>query len=139
MPIEQKIDALVENFDLFDDWEERYGYLIELGKKLPELEEADRIDANKVKGCVSQVWLVASDDQADPNIIHFKADSDAHIVRGLIAVLLDICSGQSKQEIQAVDLGDIFQRLGLKEHLSPSRSNGFYAMIERIKLLSGEY
>ena len=129
------IDRILEDFDFLDDWEDRYRYVIELGKKLPELDEELRTPATRVEGCVSQVWLHSS---AEPNgsggpVLVFQGDSDAHIVRGLIAILFEIYSGQQARKILETDPNQIFDRLGLRDHLTPQRSNGLNAMVERIK------
>ena len=121
---------LIENFSFLGDWEERYGYLIELGKELPSLDEADKNDQTKVEGCMSQVWLKT---KVDGDVLTFDGESDAHIVRGLIAVLRIILSGKTKKEIQQTDVKAIFRQLGLESHLSPTRRNGFFAMVERIQ------
>ena len=124
------LETLMDDFALFDDWEERYRYIIELGNGLKPLSEAEHNDTNKVQGCVSQVWLV---NDRDGERLSFRGDSDAHIVRGLVAILLDLYDGKSAQEIAAYDAESAFQQLGLGEHLTPQRSNGFYAMVQRIR------
>lgn len=124
------IEALIEDFSFLDDWEERYRYVIELGKDLDPLSAEEHSAANKVQGCVSQVWLVS---EANGAHLVFRGDSDAFIVRGLIAILLRIYSGRTATEILAIDAREIFERLGLNEHLSPQRSNGLYSMVERVK------
>lgn len=128
------IDSLIDDFSFLDDWEDRYRFVIELGKELAPLSEDEHSTANKVQGCVSQVWLVTEphDNTASAPII-FRGDSDAFIVRGLIAIVLGIYSGKTADEILAIDARDIFQKLGLNEHLSPQRSNGLYSMVERVK------
>jgi len=129
------IDDIIENFALLDEWDDRYRYVIELGRSLAPLDERDRNDANKVQGCASQVWLsttVQPNGQAGP-LLSFIADSDAHILRGLIAILFAIYSGKHARDILATDAVALFERLGLKEHLTPQRSNGFRSMVERIK------
>jgi cysteine desulfuration protein SufE len=129
------IDEIIENFALLDEWDDRYRYLIELGRGLPPLSEATRSDTNKVQGCASQVWLATTtrpNGKAGPVLI-FHGDSDAHIVRGLIAILFALFSGKSATEILATDAIAIFDRLGLREHLTPQRSNGFRSMVERIR------
>jgi cysteine desulfuration protein SufE len=128
--INTEIEDLVDEFDLLGDWEERYKYLIDMGKVLPDMPEADRTDANKVKGCVSQVWLVT---EPGEDAIVFRADSDAHIVRGLAALLLRLYSGRSREDILSVDAREVLRRIGLDEHLSPQRSNGLNSMIGRIR------
>ncbi|MBR9826761.1 MAG: SufE family protein [Alphaproteobacteria bacterium] len=128
--IQTEIDELVEEFDFLGDWEERYKYLIDMGKALPGLEDAERTDLTRVKGCVSQVWLVHENDGAKHI---FRADSDAHIVRGLAALLLRIYSGRTSEEIRSVDAREVLLKIGLAEHLSPQRSNGLASMIGRIQ------
>jgi len=129
------IDEILENFSLLDEWDDRYRYVIELGRALAPLDARDRRDANKVQGCASQVWLatkVVPNGQAGP-VLSFMGDSDAHIVRGLIAILFVIYSGKHARDILATDAIALFERMGLREHLTPQRSNGFRAMVERIK------
>ena len=129
------IDQIVENFALLDEWDDRYRYVIELGRTLPPLAESAHIDANKVRGCASQVWLVTHvkpDGSAGP-ILRFEGDSDAHIVRGLIAILLTLYSGRSPQDILATDAMAVFNEFGFREHLTPQRSNGLRSMVERIR------
>ena len=129
------IGEIIENFELLDDWDDRYRYLIELGRSLPALPDADRNDANKVRGCMSQVWLVPHLAKAGngQNRLFFAADSDAHIVKGLIAVLAALFSGKPTSEIGGTDAEAAFKQLGLDQHLSPSRRNGLVAMVEKIK------
>jgi cysteine desulfuration protein SufE len=129
------LDEIVDNFSLLEEWDDRYRYVIELGRSLDPLSERDRTEANKVQGCASQVWLatkVRSDGQAGP-VLTFSGDSDAHIVRGLIAVLFATFSGKHAREILSTDAIALFERLGLREHLTPQRSNGFRSMVERIR------
>ena len=129
------IDDIIDNFDLLDDWDDRYRYLIELGRQLAPLDEKARTDANKVRGCASQVWLDTHVERAsghDP-VLRFYGDSDAHIVRGLVALTLAKFSGHTAQDIIGADAAALFQRLGLSEHLTPQRSNGVKSMVERIK------
>ena len=129
------IDEIIENFELLEEWDDRYRYLIELGRALPPLPEAARNDANKVQGCASQVWLatdVQPDGAAGP-VLRFTGDSDAHIVRGLIAVLFALYSGHRAREILSTDAIAVFEKLGLREHLTPQRSNGFRSMVDRIR------
>ncbi len=121
---------LIENFSFLADWEDRYAYLIELGKDLPPMSDADKNDLTKVEGCMSQVWLKT---KTDGEVLSFIGESDAHIVRGLIAVLRIILSGKTKEEIRQTDVEAVFKQLGLESHLSPTRRNGFFAMVERIK------
>jgi cysteine desulfuration protein SufE len=129
------IDEISENFSLLDEWDDRYRYIIELGRTLAPLPAEAYTDANKVQGCASQVWLITS---ARPNgaggpVLAFRGDSDAHIVRGLIAILFSLYSDKSARDILAVDPSALFERLGLREHLTPQRSNGLKSMVARIR------
>ncbi len=129
------IDEITDNFALLDDWDDRYRYVIELGRELEPLPETARNDRNKVQGCASQVWLatkVDPDGKTGP-VLEFAGDSDAHIVRGLIAILLALYSRRPARDILSTDALAVFERLGLGQHLSPQRSNGFRSMVERIK------
>jgi cysteine desulfuration protein SufE len=129
-------DAIRSDFALLDDWEDRYRYVIELGRALPPLPEALRTDANKVRGCASQVWLASGGRRAGPTappVLTFLGDSDAHIVRGLIAILFAMYADKTAEEILRVDARAAFAELGLQEHLTPQRSNGFFSMVERIR------
>src|SRR3954471_5982805 len=130
------IDEIIENFALLDEWDDRYRYVIELGRGLAQLDERDRKEANKVQGCASQVWLATTlhPNGQDGPVLSFAGDSDAHIVRGLIAILFAIYSDKHARDILAADAIEIFNRIGLREHLTPQRSNGFRSMVERIKL-----
>jgi cysteine desulfuration protein SufE len=128
------IGEIIDNFALLDDLDDRYRYLIELGRELPPLAAEAHNDANKVQGCASQVWLdtrVRSNGAGGP-VLTFVGDSDAHIVRGLIAILFAMYSGRSAKDILATDAVALFERIGLREHLTPQRSNGFRSMVERI-------
>ena len=129
------IDDIIENFSLLEDWDDRYRYVIELGRGLPPLSEHEHNDANKVQGCASQVWVATSvaPNGASGPVLTFLGDSDAHIVRGLIAILFLVYSGKPAKDILSTDAIALFERLGLREHLTPQRSNGFRAMVERIK------
>ena len=121
------IDEIVDNFSLLDEWDDRYRYVIELGRSLGALPERERTEANRVQGCASQVWLattVHSNGRGEP-VLMFSGDSDAHIVRGLIAILFAIFSGKRAADILSTDAIALFERLGLREHLTPQRSNGF--------------
>ena len=128
------IDELVDNFELLGDWESRFGYLIDLGKELPPMNAADQSEANRVHGCQAQVWMKLLPD-ADGRIT-IMADSDAFIVKGLIAVLLTIYSGKTAQEILDTDGPAKLDRLQLAEHLSPTRKNGLFAMVQRVRELA---
>jgi cysteine desulfuration protein SufE len=129
------IDEIIENFALLDEWDDRYRYIIELGRTLPALPEDARVETNKVQGCASQVWMRSSvrpDGQEGP-VLHFVGDSDAHIVRGLIAILFTLYNDKPAREIVTTDAIALFNRLGLGDHLTPQRSNGFRSMVERMK------
>ena len=130
------VDELVENFAQLGPWEERYRYLIELGRKLPPLPETDRVEANKVRGCMSQVWLTSRVQPGPPARLEFRGDSDAHIVKGLIALLFKLYSNRTPREILALDARAVFERLGLENHITMNRRNGFYSMVERIRSLA---
>ena len=127
---DMSIDELAESFELLGDWESRYGYLIDLGKQLPAMDEADKYEAHKVHGCQAQVWMKFA--LCDDGRIDIVADSDAFIVRGLIAVLLMIYSGRTVKEILNTDGPAVLERLQLASHLSPTRKNGLFAMVKRI-------
>jgi len=133
MPQATSFDEIIADFELLDDWEDRYRYVIELGRKLQPLPESARTAANKVQGCVSQVWLATNVDRDNLVRLSFLGDSDAHIVRGLIAILFALYSGQTADAILGIDANAILGRLHLKEHLTPQRSNGLVAMVERIR------
>jgi cysteine desulfuration protein SufE len=129
--IDTELAELSAEFEILGDWEERYRYVIDLGRELAPLTDAERSDANKVRGCASQVWLV-TEPQADGSL-RFRGDSDAHIVRGLIAILLRLFSGRRSEEILAFDAAAAFETLGLKGALSQQRSNGLASMVARIR------
>ena len=125
---------IIENFSLLDEWDERYRYVIELGRSLGAFPESARNDANKVPGCVSQVWLATTvQRRGDEPVLTFIGDSDAHIVRGLVAILIAMLSGRPASEIVAADPIALFEELGLREHLTPQRSNGFRSMVTRMR------
>jgi cysteine desulfuration protein SufE len=129
------IDDIRENFELLEDWDDRYRYVIELGRTLEPMPEAEHSGANKVQGCASQVWLskrVERNDAGEP-LLKYLGDSDAHIVRGLISILLTLYSGHTPRQILATDAIAIFDEFGFREHLTPQRSNGLRAMVERIR------
>ena len=135
MDIPQNIQDMMDDFSFLDDWEDRYMHVIELGRSLAPLSDDERNASTKVNGCVSQVWLVLKiekDDSGNP-VLNFRGDSDAHIVKGLVAVVLTIFSGRTAQGITDIDAAAILSGLGLEEHLTPQRSNGLHAMIGRIK------
>lgn len=128
------IDEIISNFELLDDWEERYRYVIELGRLMEPLPDEAHTDANKVQGCASQVWLQMNVDEAQgKSVLHLRGDSDAHIVRGLVALLISLYNGKTAEEALSVDALALFKDLGLAEHLTPQRSNGVRSMVERIR------
>jgi cysteine desulfuration protein SufE len=129
-----KIDEIRDNFALLDDWDDRYRYVIELGRTLDPMPEAEHCAANKVQGCASQVWLSRKlDRDGSEPVLSYLGDSDAHIVRGLIAILLTLYSGKTPEDILSTDAIAVFDELGFREHLTPQRSNGLRAMVERIR------
>jgi cysteine desulfuration protein SufE len=130
--IDAELDELADEFDLLGDWEERYRHIIDLGRGLDPLADAERSDANRVRGCASQVWLVR-ERSADGSRLIFRGDSDAHIVRGLVSVVLRLLSDRTPQDITAFDAKAAFARLGLAGALSTQRANGLAAMVERIR------
>jgi cysteine desulfuration protein SufE len=130
-----QIDEILKNFEFLDDWEDRYRYLIELGRTLEPLPVEAHNAANKVQGCASQVWLetkITGEEDGEP-ILHFRGDSDAHIVRGLVALTLALYSDRPANEIFATDAAPLFERLGFSQHLTPQRSNGLRSILKRIK------
>ena len=128
------IDEIRDNFALLEEWDDRYRYVIELGRTLAPMSEAEHSAANKVQGCASQVWLARAIDRSNGEpVLNFRGDSDAHIVRGLIAILLTLQSGKTARDILGTDPIAVFDELGFREHLTPQRSNGRRAMVERIK------
>ena len=136
-PAPPAFEEIVDTFDLLDDWEERYRYLIDLGRELPPLAAAERSDANRVDGCVSQVWLVPRIEcRGGVRCLRFEGDSDAHITRGLVAVLRALYSGRSLAEIPAVDAAASLGRLDLASHISRQRSNGLQSMVKRIRAIA---
>jgi cysteine desulfuration protein SufE len=136
-PMTQALDDIIADFELLDDWEDRYRYIIDLGRQLAPLPDQARTEGNKVQGCVSQVWLQTSvGDGPDPEVA-FLGDSDAHIVKGLVAIILALYSGKPASAISSTDAEALMKQLGLNEHLSPQRSNGLRAMVGRIRRDAG--
>ncbi len=128
---------LIETFDMLGDWEEKYRFIIDLGRQMPTLPEEEKTDANKVSGCLSSVWVIARSAEADgEQVIEFLADSDSAIVRGLVAMLRSVYSGQTPRDIVAFDIDGLFERLQLGQHLSMGRRNGLSEMVRRIKTLA---
>ncbi len=132
---QETLEELVENFGLFDDWEERYRYLIDLGRKLPNLDEKLKKDEYLVRGCTSQVWLIP--EIKDGDIFTFQADSDSHIIRGLVMVLMAAYKGKPVADLAQIDINGAFERMGMDQHLSVNRRNGFFSMVEVIKSIGG--
>ena len=128
------IQALKDTFEFFDDWEDKYRFVIDLGRDLPTLDTSHRVDENIIRGCQSQVWLVH---EFRDNTLHFAMDSDAHIVRGLISIVLIALNDRSPEEILATDIEALFEELQLLSHLSATRGNGLRAMIQRIRQVAG--
>src|SRR5574337_1410032 len=128
------IDEIRDNFSVMEEWDDRYRYVIELGRSLEPMPEAEHSAANKVNGCVSQVWLSRRIDHDDRGpVLRYRGDSDAHIVRGLVAILLTLYSDRTPREIIATDAIAVLDELGLRDHLTPQRSNGLRSMVERIR------
>ena len=128
------IDEIRDNFALLEDWDDRYRYVIELGRTLQAMPDAEHSQDNKVQGCASQVWLSKRVDRSgNEPVLNYRGDSDAHIVRGLIAILLTLYSGRTPQQILATDALAVFNEFGFREHLTPQRSNGLRSMVERIR------
>ena len=129
------IDEIRDNFALLDEWDDRYRYVIELGRTLDPMPDSEHSQANKVQGCASQVWLARSEQRNDAGepVLSYLGDSDAHIVRGLIAILLTLMSDRTPKQILATDAVQVFDEFGFADHLTPQRSNGLRAMVERIR------
>jgi len=127
------VDEFVENFEFLDDWEGRYAYLVELGESLPPLDEALRTEENRVQGCLSKVWVAPLADAGDRSRLRFVGDCDTAIIKGVLAVLIELMSGHTRQEIEALDIDGLFERIQLAEHLSPNRHFGIYAIVELMK------
>ena len=130
------LEDVIETFEVFEDWEDRYRYLIDLGRKLPPYPEEARTEAHKVRGCVSQVWLNPHLSDDTPPKFSFDGDSDAHIVRGLVALMMLMFSGKTAKEILSIDAKGVLEQLGLSRHLSPMRTNGLFSMLGRIRELA---
>ena len=134
---EEQAEQLVEGFELFDSWDDRYRFLIDLGRKLPTMTEAEKNEESRVHGCQSSVWIAERPQPEDANtIVRFVGDSDSSLVKGLIAVLWRVCSGQPAEKIVSFDVEGLLDRLGLSHHLTIGRRNGMYEMVKRIKALA---
>ena len=131
--MQSDINTIIEDFEFLEDWEDKYRYVIELGKALPEFNDAARTAENKVNGCVSQVWLESKVTGTEQKIVHFDGDSDAHIVRGLVAIMIAAMSDRPAEEIVEFDAEALLAQIGLDSHLTPQRSNGLRAMVSRMK------
>jgi cysteine desulfuration protein SufE len=127
------VDEFVENFEFLDDWDARYAYLVELGEALAPLDEALRTEENRVQGCISKVWVAALADPHDATCVRYVGDCDTSIIKGVLAVLIELLSGRTPQEIEAVDVDALFDRIRLAENLSPNRHFGIYAIVELMK------
>ena len=129
------LDDIVENFELLDDWEQRYLYITELGENLPPppMPDALKTDENRVKPCMSQVWVSAYPDEKDPALIRYHGDCDTSIIKGVLAILIELASGRSASAIEQLDVDEVFERLHLYDHLSPNRHVGVYAIVELMK------
>jgi cysteine desulfuration protein SufE len=128
-----KIDEILDDFEYLEEWEDRYRYVIELGKALPDLPDSEKTSENKVRGCASQVWLVNETGDGKDPVMTLRGDSDAHIVRGLVAIVLAIYSGRHASDIATLDALDTFRKIGMIEHLSAQRANGLRSMVTRIQ------
>lgn len=126
----QPLDQIIDTFELFDDWEGRFQYVIDLGKTVPDMAESLKTPETEVKGCTSKVWMVP---EIRDGVFHFQADSNAMIVKGLIGILMSVYQGQPVSEIKSIDIESIFGQLGLEQNLSPNRRSGFFSMVEKIK------
>jgi cysteine desulfuration protein SufE len=128
-----KLDDIVDIFELLEDWDQRYQYLTELGEQLPPMPEELKTENNKVRGCMSQVWISAYRDPEDPRRTHFHGECDTSIIKGVLALLIQLICGGTQKEIEALDVDELFSRLSLDEHLSPNRHLGVYAIVELMK------
>jgi len=127
------VEEAVENFEFLDDWEARYAYLVELGEALPPLDEALRVEGNRVHACMSKVWVCALEDPAHPGRLFYQGDCDTAIIKGVLALLITLMSGRTRDDILSLDLDQLFDEIKLAEHLSPNRHVGIYAIVELMK------
>jgi cysteine desulfuration protein SufE len=130
---------VLENFEFLEDWESRYAYLVELGERLPPLEERYRTEENRVKGCMSKVWVCPVADPAHPGRIVYVGDCDTSIIKGVVALLIGLMSGRTPDDARALDLDGLFDELKLAEHLSPNRHFGIFAVVELMKQQAGRF
>lgn len=135
----EQAQLLIDTFEMLGDWEEKYRFIIDLGRQLPPMDESDKVDANKVRGCLSSVWLVAENHEENGEcVVDFVADSDSAIVKGLVAILRSVYSGQTARDVLEFDIDGLFERLDLAGHLSMGRRNGLSEMVKRVKALAAE-
>jgi len=127
------VEEFIDNFEFLDDWDARYAYLVELGESLPPLDAALRTEQHRVQGCISKVWVAPLADPDDPSRLRFVGDCDTAIIKGVLAVLIELMSGHTPQEVEALDIDDLFDRIKLAEHLSPNRHFGIYAIVELMR------
>lgn len=139
MPPPIKFDEIVDTFQFIGDWEMRYHFLVELGEGLPPLDVKHQVDENLVHGCMSKVWIAAEPDDEDPCILNFLGDCDTATIKGIVAVLIALYSGNTTQAVLSIDADQVFEKLGLYDHLSPHRHVGVYAIVEKIKEISRRY
>lgn len=139
MPYSNKFDEIVDAFQFISDWETRYHFLVELGEELPHLDVMHQVDENLVHGCMSKVWIAAEPDDVDPCILNFVGDCDTATIKGLVAVLIALYSGNTAKAVLDIDADQVFEKLGLYDHLSPTRHVGVYAIVEKIKESSRPY
>jgi cysteine desulfuration protein SufE len=139
MPDSNKFDEIVDTFQFINDWDTRYHFLVELGKGLQKLDVIHQIDENLVQGCMSKVWIAAELDEVEPRVLHFLGDCDTATIKGLVAVLIALYSGNTPQAVQDIDADQVFEKLGLYDHLSPHRHVGVYAIVEKIKEISRRF
>ena len=128
-----ELSDIVDTFELLEDWDQRYQYLVELGERLPAFPDELRTEANHVKPCMSTVYVAASPDPDNPGQVRYRGDCDTAIIKGVLALLIDLCSGRSVAEVEAIDMDEVFERLQLDEHLSPNRHVGVYAIVDLMK------
>ena len=124
------LDEIVDTFEFLDDWDQRYEYLVEMGEQLPTMPEHLKTEDNRVKACMSKVWIFMHEEEGG---IHIQGDCDTSVIKGVLALLINLCQGKTAQQIQQIDMDEIFQRLNLEDHLSPNRHVGVYAMFELMK------
>ena len=127
------LDDIVDIFEILEDWEQRYQYLIELGEKLPPMPAEYKTEDNKVRGCMSQVWVHPYKDVADPDRLHYYGDCDTSIIKGVLALLIQLADNKTADELNQLDVDELFERLNLDDHLSPNRHVGVYAIVELMK------